>query len=1096
MAAVTRDVVVLGGGISGLTLAYFLRQALPKAVADATRIRVLDASTASGGWVRTAKREGFLFEEGPRGFRPSRNGAEMLRLVEQLQLQGQMQAVDPAAQARYILRDGKVEKLPTSLLEALRWPLSLAVARAALHELFVKPGAMEDESVYKFIARRFSPLVAEKLLDPMASGIFGGDIRKLSIRSCFPMLVDLEKKHGSVVKGMLFGGSKGDDTLLDGTNKSAFVKKHEKSISVSFTDGMSTLMDALADSIKNDPMADLQLNTKVTRLEVHGQNNTSSKGPRFVVESKDPTSGEIQEPIRASHVFSTIPACYLAPVVKDTAPGLAEALNEIKFVDMSMVHVGYNEKVLMTDGFGYLIPTSEREKVLGVVFDSNTFPVQNAEGEMQTRLSVMSGGAHFREVASLPEGELERNALDALKRHLGITQMPDYVRAMTMTNGIPQYHVGFGQTLQRIEKQATRSAPGLFLGGNSFYGIGLADCVTHSKHLALKFAKIKHRDAKASTSSHVAAELLEGATRSVGIQTVYRDSEAQTDPYTPDYTIQKTATGITPEIATLVGLNHGRGQLPIGHAELELIERNRKKRAFESSLPPMTDEASFLLRKAMLEAQETREWAYREAEIDAFHDQRVALLRQALAEREKENAFLSEQRLEALRQRLLHDKENALEAIQQERVAALRKLTKKRAERQHERGFGASKPERGRDIIADYANFGSQVYAPITRDGKAGKTKVSESGIGKPQFLQLDALRELESTLPARMLQSSAGKYKPREKSGRTAKERKQAAIEAHLLKMESIINKNKEQNEGGATTHGIYGQSHQNTDSPLSRRASQRQQQLVRPPTPDYALTHVADAQENDVDDAVRLLQKLLRGRAVQNMMFEGKERRSDLIAELRAADEQLALQRRNEFALLQGSGTEAVDRVANAAKTRVEGEVVSEMLDFLSKELSRSREMAKMRAFVIKATEERRAREVEEGGRRQAEDLLREREDEVFRRVMQVHQETSRDFVDDVLEEIALEQSHAQALNQLHIRSAGVDGIVLQLEDEMDSDETVVRELVASFLLPHVQRQHVRRQVTQEQKKYVTAAHTLFTEMAAGMSQPLSSKEDGHAT
>ncbi|ETK96508.1 hypothetical protein L915_00786 [Phytophthora nicotianae] len=602
---------------------------------------------------------------------------------------------------------------------------------------------------------------------------------------------------------------------------------------------------------------------------------------------------------------------------------------------------------------------------------------------------------------------------------------------------------------------------------------------------------VQHRDAKASTSPHVAAEVLEGATRSVGIQTVYRDSEAQTDPYTPDYTIQKTATGITPEIATLVGLNHARGQLPIGQAELELIERNRKNRAFEASLPPMTDEANFLLRKAMLEAQETREWVYREAEIDAFHDQRVALLEQALAEREKENAFLSEQRLEALRQRVLHEKENALEAIQQERVAALRKLTKKRAQRQHERGFGASKPERGRDIIAEYANFGSQVYAPITRDGKAGKTEVRESGIGKTQFLQLDALRELESALPARMVQPAAGKYTPREKSGRTAKERKQAAIEAHLLKMESIINKNKEQNEAGGSTR----KAHQNVSSPLSRRASQRQQQLVRPPTPDYALAHVADAQENDVEDAVRLLQKLLRGRAVQNMMFEGKERRTELIDELRAADEQLALQRRNAFALFQGSGTEAIDRVANAAKTRVEGEVVSEMLDFLSKELSRSREMAKMRAFVIKATEERRVREVEEGGRRQAEDLLREREDEVFRRVMQVHQETSRDFVNDILEEIALEQSHAQALNELHIRSAGVDGIVLQLEDEMDSDETVVRELVASFLLPHVQRQHVRRQVTLEQKKYVTAAHALLTEMAANMSHPTHTSGAEHA-
>ncbi|ETI56730.1 protoporphyrinogen oxidase [Phytophthora nicotianae P1569] len=488
MAATARDVVVLGGGISGLTLAYFLRQALPKIVADATRIRVLDASATPGGWVQTAKRDDFLFEEGPRGFRPSRNGAEMLRLVEQLKLQDQMQAVDPAAQARYILRGGKVEKVPTTLLEALRWPLSMAVARAALHELSVKPGTTEDESIYKFISRRFSPLVAERLLDPMASGIFGGDIRKLSIRSCFPMLVDLEKKHGSVVKGMLLGGSKGEDTLLDGTNKSAFVKKHEKSVSVSFTDGMGTLISALADTINDDPMADLQLNTKVTRLEVHGHNNASSKGPRFVVESKDPTSGEILEPIRASHVFSTIPACYLSPVVKDTAPGLAEALNEIQFVDMGMVHVGYNEEVLTTDGFGYLIPTSEREKVLGVVFDSNTFPVQN-KSNMQTRLSVMSGGAHFREVASLPKGELERHALEALKRHLGISQKPDYVRALAITNGIPQYHVGFGQTLQRIEKQAARNTPGLFLGGNSFYGIGLADCVTHSKQLALKFAK-------------------------------------------------------------------------------------------------------------------------------------------------------------------------------------------------------------------------------------------------------------------------------------------------------------------------------------------------------------------------------------------------------------------------------------------------------------------------------------------------------------------------------------------------------------------------------------------------------------------------------
>lgn len=113
-AQAAREVVVLGGGISGLSLAFFLRQALqqlPSTLTTAvpTRIRVLDAAPSAGGWVRTAKKDGFLFEEGPRGFRPSRNGAEMLRLVEQLGLEQEMAAVDPAAQSRYILRNGQVE---------------------------------------------------------------------------------------------------------------------------------------------------------------------------------------------------------------------------------------------------------------------------------------------------------------------------------------------------------------------------------------------------------------------------------------------------------------------------------------------------------------------------------------------------------------------------------------------------------------------------------------------------------------------------------------------------------------------------------------------------------------------------------------------------------------------------------------------------------------------------------------------------------------------------------------------------------------------------------------------------------------------------
>lgn len=554
-------------------------------------------------------------------------------------------------------------------------------------------------------------------------------------------------------------------------------------------------------------------------------------------------------------------------------------------------------------------------------------------------------------------------------------------------------------------------------------------------------------------------------TRSVAVQTMYRDSDAQTDPYTPDYTIKKSATNDMPEVLSLLHLRHNKG-LPAGQAEIELIERNRKKKAFEASLPPMTDEASFLLRKAMLETQETREWAYREAEIDYLHEQRIALLRHALEERDRENAFLAEQRVDALRQKLVHEKENSVERIQQERVTALRKLTKKRQ-------FGhATSPtrDRTRDIISEYADFGSKVYAPVTRDGKSGKIDIVEAGIGKAQYKQLEHLHALEATVPARMLVSS--KLKPAEKSVRTAKERKQAAIEAHLLKIESIIKKSKEASPGESDASPTLGSPA--SMSPSMRRRSQLQSQtLVRPPTPDYTTTSDED---ESMADAVRLLQKLLRGRAVQNMMFEGKERRAELIQELRASDEEA--QRAAASKTSKHIRDDEDAKVASATRAKAEGEVVSEMLDFLYKELDRSKEVAKMRAFVEQAAEERRRREVEEGGRRQAEELMREREDEVFRRIERVHQETGADFIQDIIRDVIQEQAHVAAMDELDVMTHGVSGIVTQLEAEFNSEQAIVKELVASFLLPQVQRSHVRSQVVQEQRKYASAAHSVLAE------------------
>ena len=148
--------------------------------------------------------------------------------------------------------------------------------------------------------------------------------------------------------------------------------------------------------------------------------------------------------------------------------------------------------------------------------------------------------------------------------------------------------------------------------------------------------------------------------KSAGVQTMYRDSDAQTDPYTPDYTVRP---GAEPEILTLATLSHGQG-LPVGRAEVEMIERARQKRLFESTLPPTTDEASFELRRAMLEEQELREWGEREKEIDRLQTERLNLLQKAIFAREEENEQLATQRVDALRRRKLEEMDRSITSAQ------------------------------------------------------------------------------------------------------------------------------------------------------------------------------------------------------------------------------------------------------------------------------------------------------------------------------------------------------------------------------------------------------------------------------------------------
>ena len=522
----------------------------------------------------------------------------------------------------------------------------------------------------------------------------------------------------------------------------------------------------------------------------------------------------------------------------------------------------------------------------------------------------------------------------------------------------------------------------------------------------------------------------EPLTKAVGVQTKYRDSEAQTAPYTPQFIVDENNE--EPEVMMLDNLT----SLPVGLKEVTMIERAREKRALGAALPPITDEASLDLRKRLMEQQELREFHIREEEFDMMREKRLEVLRKAIDERDASNEFLAEQRVEALRQRMMEERDKTINHIQQRRIKALRKLSKARKQMPIVGGFNSHK---SRDIIGAYSNYSSTVYAPIRRDGQAidkGGEKYDVLSKTAP-LSNLDSLAAMESTIPGKLLKTKI--IKP-SKSGtviKTAADRKVLALASDLELMERTISEGlaKDDMDPAETAvskaNALAATFTANRPSPKKR--------LERPVTPSIP---EMDERTEEVGMAVLLLQRLLRGRAVQNTMFEGKERRIELIKELRASEGIVE----EPDAALRPTTVERKVAVREAALDTVAGETSSALFDFLAKDLVRKEEKEKLQAMAEKAEMERRKREIMEGGKRQAEELLRDREDEAFRQITRVHHSTAVSFVQGLME-----QALDKVVQDLVMRMVkGGDGAKIIGKVEGEAVKQVATELVGSFLEP----------------------------------------------
>ncbi len=449
-------VAIIGGGISGLSAAFRLERAR-RGGAD-VRYTLFESSDRLGGVMRTERVEGCLIEAGPDSFLSEKQSAA--ELCRELGIADQLVGSNDAHRRTYILVKGRLVEMPdglqfmvpTKLLPTITTPLfSWGTKLRMAREFFAKPHTSNgDESAATFVERHFGLEVVDRLADPLLAGVYGGSAERLSVRAVLPRFLDMEAKYGSLSRAML-----------------AAMKKRPangaRPIFTSMKDGMQQLVDAVV----------AQLDPDAIRTSAHVK-ALGREGGDWVVLRQDSTVA------RFDRVIVATPAYIAGGLLRGVEPRLASVLGEINYSSSVTVALGYatsgfdGRGAKREDGFGFLVPRSERKRLLACTFVHNKFPHRAPDDRLLLR--VFLGGSHDPDVLQIPDEEILRTVREELRQILGLTAEPRFSRICRWERSMAQYEVGHLDRVAEIERLRA-GLPGLALAGNAYRGIGVPDCI-------------------------------------------------------------------------------------------------------------------------------------------------------------------------------------------------------------------------------------------------------------------------------------------------------------------------------------------------------------------------------------------------------------------------------------------------------------------------------------------------------------------------------------------------------------------------------------------------------------------------------------------
>jgi oxygen-dependent protoporphyrinogen oxidase len=448
------SIAIVGGGISGLSAAYYLAKAGISSTLIEKRPRL-------GGVIQTERIEGCVVEAGPDSFLAAKPAA--LELIRELGLENEVIDSNDHLRKTFIRRKGRMIPMPDGLQFLVPTRIAPIIATPLLSwrtkarmglEWFRKPPAAsrEDGSVAQFVADHYGPEAVEYLAEPLLAGVYGGTPEELSISSVLPRFVELEAKHGSLTRGILAERAARRDTAPRTLPAQPLFR--------TLKGGLGSLIEALAGAIAN----------KVTVIQ----------GEVEAVER-----AECGYRVRISGSWSCFRKLALACEAHSSArlagaidPVLAEQLSRVPYHSSTVIALGFDPASFRQplEGFGFLVPRRERRILTACTFVGTKFPFRAPREKTLLRCFVGGGNP-------LDDESLLQSVLEELREMIGLAGPPLFSRVYHWPHSMAQYTTGHRERIRAIEARL-RQCTGVHLAGNAFDGIGIPDCIRSGRQLA------------------------------------------------------------------------------------------------------------------------------------------------------------------------------------------------------------------------------------------------------------------------------------------------------------------------------------------------------------------------------------------------------------------------------------------------------------------------------------------------------------------------------------------------------------------------------------------------------------------------------------